>query len=159
GWRRRPMNGCPLAGTSEASPATRQATRPNVKAEDSALENGPEMTDGKNVWPSRMCCWCTGTALIAGPRSVWMGLEPRKAANSVATGGRFAARAATGCEMPWAVSPLYSDVCRPPERPTIMKLKKMPIDSTIAEFMNVAAIHPAAGSALVGGEAVHDARP
>ena len=68
------MNGWPLAGTSEARPAIRQAMRPNVNAEDRALENGPEMTDGKNVWPRRMCCWWAETVLIPGPSSVLMGL-------------------------------------------------------------------------------------
>src|ERR1700744_355663 len=99
------MNGCPFAGTSEASPAMRQATRPKVKAELSALENGPEMTDGKNVCPSRMCCWWGETAWIPGPSRVRVGLWARNAANSDDTPGRRAALDATALETPWAVSP------------------------------------------------------
>ena len=72
--RPRPNHGWPLAGTSDASAAIRQATRPKVNAEVSALENGPEITDGKNVWPSRTCCWWAETAWMWGPSRVWIGL-------------------------------------------------------------------------------------
>jgi hypothetical protein len=68
------MIGWPLTGTSEAAQATRQAIIPKVKAEASALENGCEMTEGKNVWPRRICCWWGEAVLMPGPRSVLTGL-------------------------------------------------------------------------------------
>ena len=72
--RRRPIHGWPLAGTIDAAAATNIATRPKMNADDSACENGAEITDGKNVWPSRMCCWAADTWWIPGPSSVLTGL-------------------------------------------------------------------------------------
>src|SRR5580704_11494296 len=66
-----------------------------------------------------------------------MGLYPKKAANRVDTGGRCATRSATPDGTPWATSPWYIAPGSEDDNPTIMSVKKMPMDSTCAEFWKV----------------------
>ena len=74
GPRRHAISGTPLAGIIDASAPTAQAHSPNVNADASASENGSEISAGKNVCPSNTCRWAAGTAWMAGPSSVWIGL-------------------------------------------------------------------------------------
>ena len=64
-------------------------------------------------------------------------MYPRNAANRIETGGRFAACWAEAAETPWASSPLAIVCGRLPASPAIISEKKIPTDSTWAEFWNV----------------------
>src|ERR1700722_3640042 len=89
-----------------------------------------------------------------GPSSVVMGLYPRKAAKSDPTGGRFATWCATVADTPWAVSPANIVDGNVELRPAIISEKKMPIDSVMPLFWNVASMPDAtprrsAGTAFI----------
>src|ERR1019366_4659194 len=104
----------------------------------SPWRNGTEMRLGKKLRPviNARCPAgsCDSTVL---PRRCCIGLYPRKAANNVDTGGRWATRSATRVGTPWATSPWYMAPGSEDDNPTIMRVKKMPIDRTWAEFWKV----------------------
>ncbi len=56
------------------------------------------------------------------------------------TGGSAPIRAASACGTPWTTRPWVSVCGRVPARPRMIRLKKMPMDSTMAEFWKVALI-------------------
>src|ERR1700686_1561030 len=83
-----------------------------------------------------------------------MGLYPRKAAKSDPTGGRFATWCAIVADTPWAVRPANIVDGNVELSPAIIKEKKMPIDSVIPLFWNVASMPDAtprrsAGTAFI----------
>src|ERR1700688_2271406 len=80
--------------------------------------------------------WCKA----AGPSNVAIGLYPRKAAKREPTGGKYDTRVVVLAGTPWVTRPWNRVVGRVAERPRIMSVKKMPIESTWAEELNVAAM-------------------
>jgi hypothetical protein len=97
------------------------------------------MRCGKNERPSTTARCAGGRLDRTLPGSRWAsGLYPRKAANSVDTGGKLATLSATGREMPSAISPWLRLDASVPDRPTITSVKKIPMESTWAELWNVA---------------------
>src|SRR3984957_14328424 len=99
---------------------------------------GAEMRLGKNVLPVSAAAFAAGRALrtLAGI-SCCIGLKPRNAAKRLETGGADATCCAIAEGMPCAVRPLKIAVGSEDERPTIIRLKKMPIESTWPEFIKV----------------------
>jgi hypothetical protein len=77
-------------------------------------------------------------------------LYPRNAANSTPIGGSCEIGAAAAAGTPCAVRPLNMVPGSLLARPLTMSEKKIPIDSTDAEFMNVAIMPPAAPRASAG---------
>ena len=61
-------------------------------------------------------------------------------------------RAASAAGTSWATNPLCSAFGNPEARPAIISVKKTPIESTLAEFMNVASIPAPAPRWLAGSE-------
>src|ERR1700749_609887 len=73
-------------------------------------------------------------------------------------GGRGEMDAADAVGTPWAVSPENMACGRELARPVTISEKKMPMDSTEAEFMKVATMPPAAPRASAGTEFIISAR-
>ena len=89
----------------------------------------------------------------AGRAASASGCSRGRTRTGVATGGRCEMRAASAVGTPCATRPGLQRVRAAPEaRPTIISVKKTPIESTLAEFMNVASI-PAPAPRCGGGSA------
>ena len=71
-------------------------------------------------------------------------MTPRSAANNEDTGGREPTWWATLCATPCCCSPLLSVVESVPVSPAIMSEKKIPMESAVPEFWNVARMPEAA---------------
>src|ERR1700722_16809470 len=67
-----------------------------------------------------------------------MGLKPKKAANKLPIGGRWDSFRAWAGGTPWATSPWYRLPGSDAAKPRVMMEKKIPMESTWAEFMKVA---------------------
>jgi hypothetical protein len=85
-----------------------------------------------------------------GPISSFAGLYPRKAAKSTETGGRWPTRRAVAAGTPWLRSPAASACGSVADSPTIIRVKKIPIESTCAEFWKVWFIPPPAPRCAAG---------
>src|SRR5258708_30219743 len=114
--------------------------------------NGPEIRCGKNCFLVRTAVLRRGSLARAadGPSRLRMGLYPSSAENSVLTGGRWATCEATFSGTPCARSPLVRVRGSVAARPAIISEKKMPIDSDMPEFWNVARMPEAAPRCLAG---------
>src|SRR6516165_6399558 len=107
--------------------------------------NGLEMRWGKNVLPVMMLHWAPLTPALAGLTSnCFIGLYPRNALKRLPTGGSLATWAALAGATPFALRPAAMEWGRDADSPRTMSEKKMPIDSTMPEFWNVARIPDAA---------------
>src|ERR1700688_4529479 len=84
------------------------------------------------------------------PSSSWMGLIPRKAANRLPMGERWEMDRAAAVGTPWAVRPENRAWGRAEARPRVMRVKKNPMDSTLAEFWKVLSMPPPAPRWLAG---------
>src|ERR1700760_2709949 len=69
-----------------------------------------------------------------------------------AVGGRCDTRAASAAGTPWAVRPVNRWLVSDEDRPRMIRLKKMPIDSTMDEFWNVADMPAPTPRRLAGSE-------
>jgi hypothetical protein len=78
------------------------------------------------------------------------GVVPEERREQDRTGGRCANRSAVACETPWAWSPPRSVSGSVAARPRILSVKKIPIESTWAEFWNVWFIPPPAPRSAAG---------
>src|ERR1700760_1984069 len=76
----------------------------------------------------------------------------------IAVGDRWASWLASAADTPCAVSPLNRLVDSEDDRPRMIRLKKMPIDSTIAEFWNVADMPAPTPRCLAGSAFMMPAR-
>lgn len=102
--------------------------------------NGAEINSGKNRRPVNVAILSAGS-VFASPAldsRCSIGLLPRKAANNVLTGGRFASCVAAEAGTPFAVNPFVSVAGRLVAKPAIIKEKNTPMDNAIPEFWNVA---------------------
>ena len=84
--------------------------------------------------PPPGCNWVGSTASI----NCWIGLAPRKAANSVPTGGVSEIVCAAAVFTPSEVRPLYIADRSELASPIAIREKKPPIDSTMPAFIPVA---------------------
>src|SRR5215216_7356963 len=103
------------------------------------------MSRGKKLVPVRLAAWAgPRRASAAGPSRVRIGLKPRKAANRLPTGGRWAIRSAVAGGTPLAVRPLYRVVGSRAASPAIISEKNSPMESTHPAFWKVARMPEAA---------------
>src|ERR1700728_4206740 len=75
-----------------------------------------------------------------------------------AVGGRWDSELAAAAGTPCAVRPAYRWDGSDEDRPRMIRLKKMPIDSTMAEFWNVADMPAPTPRRLAGSEFMMPAR-
>ena len=92
----------------------------------------------------------TGAQTPAGPFTRILGDLAGQVASPMLTGGRLAMCAASEAGTPWARSPLARVRGRVDASPAIISEKKMPIDSDMPEFWNVARMPDAAPRSLAG---------
>src|ERR1700749_1905783 len=75
-----------------------------------------------------------------------------------AVGGRCDSRVASTAGTPWAVRPVNRGLVSDEDRPRMIRLKKMPIDSTMDKIGNVDAMPPPPPRGLAGSEFMMQAR-
>src|SRR6185312_2803798 len=126
GWKyRRPRD-------AEASAAVRAMAAAAVKTVPSPWWNGSMISRGKNSVPVRVAASAAGRpASVAGPSRCSTGLLPRKAANRVLTGGRWATPSAVAAGTPYACSPVVSVSGSEWASPATIREKNTPIDSAV----------------------------
>src|ERR1035437_1257654 len=81
-----------------------------------------------------------------------MGLMPRKAENKLPMAGMWLMAVAWARGTPCWVSPVSNDLGNDAESPSVMTVKKKPIESTDAEFWKVFNMAPPAPRRLAGSE-------
>ena len=84
-----------------------------------------------------------------------MGLYPKKAANSVDTGGRCATRSATPVGTPWATRPWYIAAGSEARQPDDHEGEEDADGQDLGRVLE-GGVHPRARPAVLGREAVHD---
>ena len=107
---------------------------------------------GKKPRPSNTLEWTPCRARTCAPRSCCIGFTPRNAAKRLPIAGMWLTWVAIAVGTPCAVSPESSVCGNDAARPSVMTVKKKPIDNTLAEFMNVFIIAPPAPRRLAGSE-------
>ena len=115
--------------------------------------NGPDMSDGKNVLPVKYETFAAGNAAkaLAGTKCE-IGLYPKNAANKLETGGVMEICVARLVEIFCATKPVFNVCGRVDESPKIIRLKNMPIESTMPEFVKVARMPDAWPRSFAGTE-------
>ncbi len=142
--------------TSDAAAAIRQATIANRNASCRPELNGPEIRCGKNERPVSAAWLCAGSdAEHVRADEVF----DRVVAEERGEQDRHRRHVATRCarvaaETPWACSPEASACGRLAARPRIISVKKIPTESTCAEFWKVWFMPPPAPRSC-GRQAVH----
>ena len=155
----RPRGPCARRASARPPAAIRQATIANANAACRPSRNGPEMSVGKNELPVSAAWSCADSpASTCGPEQVLDRVvaeeggeqdRDRRQRRHVVRGGGGRRRAPAGRR---SSSPAASTAS-----PMIISVKKIPIDSTWAEFWNVWFIAPPAPRSPVR-QAVHHRR-
>src|ERR1700730_822566 len=141
-----------LPRSAEQAAPTRHIASDMVKAIRRPCMNGLEMRCGKKLRPVTLACAAGDSVLSLVPSSVFIGLYPRNAAKSSATGGRWEMAVADRWSSPCPTSPALRVWGRVDARPTIIMLKNSPMDSTMPELRNVALMPDAAPRSRLGTE-------
>ena len=124
--------------SSETPALTSDITIARVNTISRPWWNGWAIRCGKNSLPVSVACWAAVSPVTcAWVSNVPSGLNPRNDANRSPTGGWLAIWCAAVAGTPLALSPANIEPGRVEARPTTIKEKKMPMDSTIPLFWKV----------------------